>query len=72
MRIQTGNVAHDKNCFDAEVQRQQSVKVAANQAAATAAEITFFRTVRDSVRTTGVSGKVGQFNQVIIGLGGSP
>jgi len=72
MRIQTGNVAHDNTCLQAEVTRQVAVKAAgSNQASATAAEITFYKTVRDSARTNGMP-EVGVFNQVIMSLGGSP
>jgi hypothetical protein len=70
MKIQTGVKAHDDTCQAAEMTRQVAVKAAGNsQSAVTAAEITYYKAVRDSARTNGLPG-VGDFNTVIIQLGG--
>jgi hypothetical protein len=72
MRIRTGNKTHDDNCLAAEVTRQNAVAAAANQAAVTAADIAFYKTVRDSARANGLTAELGAFNLVIRSLGGSP
>jgi hypothetical protein len=56
---QSGNKAHDQNCNLAETTRQVAVAAAAgNQATIKAAEITFFRTCRDSAIANGCSPSV--------------
>ena len=46
--IKTGNKTHDDACLQAEMTRQVSVAAASNQAAVTAAEIAYYKAVRDS------------------------
>ena len=73
MRLRTGNKIHDDNCLAAEMTRQVAVAAAGNnQAAVTAADIAFYKTVRDSARANGLTAELGAFNQTIRSLGGSP
>ena len=71
MKIQTGVKAHDDVCQTAEMTRQVAVAAASSQAAVTTAELTYYRAIRNSARTNGLPG-VGDFNTVIIQLGGKP
>jgi hypothetical protein len=62
-RVEPG--AHDAICQTAEMNRQVAVAAAGNsQAAITAAEVMFYKTVWDSARTNGLL-EVGHFNSVI-------
>jgi hypothetical protein len=55
------------------VTRQVPVAAAGNnQTAVTAADIAFYKTVRDSARANGLTAELGAFNQTIRSLGGSP
>jgi hypothetical protein len=72
MKIQTGVKGHDDTCQTAEMTRQVAVKAAANQAAVTAAEITFYKAVHDSALANGLTAELGSFNTTILQLGGKP
>lgn len=73
MKIQTGNATHDATCQTAEMTRQVAVKAAGNsQSAVTAAEITYYKAVRDSALANGLTAELGAFNTVIVQLGGKP
>jgi hypothetical protein len=69
--IKTGNVIHDKACQVAESIRQAAAVPGASQAAVTAAEIAFYKTVRDSELNNGLP-EVAMYNNVIRQLGGTP
>jgi hypothetical protein len=65
----TGIKAHDDACNAAEGVRQTAVMAATNQAAATAAEITFYQTVAKSCRNNANYSGVGVAMQALRALG---
>jgi hypothetical protein len=65
----TGIKSHDDTCNAAEGVRQTSVMNAANQTAATAAEITFYKTVAKSCRDNANGAGLGVAQQALRALG---
>ena len=52
--IKTGNATHDANCQKAEHDRQIAIATATTQAQATAADVAYYKTVRDSAFNNGL------------------
>ena len=48
--VKTGGKAHDDTCLQSKMTRQVAVAAAANQAAVTAAEVTYYRAVKATAR----------------------
>jgi hypothetical protein len=67
----TGNKVHDNNCYVAENTLRQAISPASTQAQVNAAEIAYYKTIRDSEVANGLS-EAGAYNAVIKGLGGQP
>ena len=70
--IKTGVKAHDDACQTAEMTRQVAVAGAATQAAVNAAEVVYYKAVRDSARNNGLLAELGAYNTVIRSLNGIP
>jgi hypothetical protein len=68
--FRTGNLVHDANCLAAEQTRAATVAAASSQAAVTAAEVAFYKTVRDSAFNNGLPHA--QFMEALRQLGVNP
>jgi hypothetical protein len=70
--VKTGVVSHDNTCLQAEMTRQVAVAAAANQAAVTAAEVTYYRAVKASALTNGLSEGVVEATLALRSLNATP
>jgi hypothetical protein len=70
--VKTGVKLHDDTCLQAEMTRQVAVAAAANQAAVTAAEVTYYRTVKASCLANGLSEGVVECIQALKQLNATP
>lgn len=71
-RIKTYSASHDSNCQAAETTLQTAAAASTTQAATNAAEVTYYKAVRDSARNAGLLAELGAFNTVIRSLNGIP
>lgn len=65
----TGNVTHDANVLAAEGTRQVAVMNASTQAAATTAELAYWRTRRASAIANNMQAELAQCQQALLNLG---
>ena len=70
--VKSGVKAHDDTCLQAEMNRQVAVAAAANQAAVTAAEITYYRAVKASAVANGLSESVVECTNALRQLNATP
>jgi hypothetical protein len=70
--VKTGIASHDSTCLQAEMVRQVAVAAAANQAAVTAAEVTYYRAIKASALANDLSEGVVECIQALRSLNATP